>query len=795
MLLETVLQDIRYTLRTLRKDPVFAGTAILTFALGIGVTTAIFTIVHGVLLKPLPYHEPDKIVHVATGTATRYEEMKPAAKSYDELGVYFDRPGDITLSGNGEPEVLKLARVSANFLSILGVEPVLGRPFLPEDDVTGAPRVVMISADLWRRKFGGDASILGKPAILAGGPAPIIGVLPDGFQFPFPTVDVWLTRPTEGVTPATPLLSVFGRLKPEIDAEQASAELAVLTGRYAQAHPEMLDAKSNAPPHVTMFKDRLVGGVRSMLWMLFGAVGFVLLIACANAASLLLARSHSRSREFAVRAAIGANRRRLFRQLLVESLILACTGGALGVLTGNWSLSAITSMTALDLPRISQIRLDGTVLGFATSLSVAVGVLFGLLPSLGGSKTDLTRALKSPSDRGSFSSRSRSFLVTAQVALSIILLIGATLLMQSMVRLYQVDLHFNPQDVLTMQLSLSPLRYDTNLKRVVFSDELTNRVESQPGVQSVGIAWTLPFMGWPGTPVHPAERPLLPLNQRLIAVLNSVNAGYFQTLQIPLRRGRLFSVRDDLNAAPVVVINETLARQFWPQYPGGEDPVGRPILIGANPKPSEIIGIVADILLAPGTDIRPAVYWNYRQNPVPVVALTIRTDRTPMRFAGSIRDQVRAIDGEQAITATKPLDGLLDDALGQRRLVMTLLEIFAGVALLIAMVGVYGVIAHGVTQRTREVGVRMALGARPGNIVLALAGQAFWITALGIAVGLGGAFGLTHFLKSYLFEVSPTEAKIFAAVALLFVIAASAASYFPLRRAARLDPMTVLRHE
>jgi predicted permease len=710
--------------------------------------------------------------------------------------LYLERPGNVTLSGRGEPEVLTLASVSANFLHILGVEPLLGRSFLQEEEAAAGPRVAMISAELWRRKFDGDPSVFGKAAALAGGTVTIIGVLPDRFQFPFPAIDIWMTKPTLGVTPASPILSIFGRLRPEIDARQASAELSVLTRQYASAHPDMLDAKQTTGLGVTMFKDRVVQRVRPTLWMLFGAVGFVLLIACANVASLLLARSQSRSREFAVRAAIGAGRRRLLRQLLVESVLLACTGGAIGVLVGNWSLAAITRMTALNLPRVSDVRLDSTVLAFAVALSVTVAVLFGLLPSLGVSNLDLTTALKSSKDgSGSKGSRARGVLVTAQVAFSIILLIGAALLMRSMVRLYGVDLHFNPKNVLTAQISLSPLRYDTNPKRVAFIEDLTSRVQTLSGVQSAGLAWTLPFMGWPGTPVQPAEQPAVPLNQRPIAVVNSVNAGYFRALQIPLRRGRLFTARDDLNAAAVAVINETLARRFWPQYPGGEDPIGHHMFIGANPKPSEIIGIVGDILLYPGTDIRPAVYWHYAQNPIPMIALTVRTNGAPMRLATSVRDHVRAIDPEQAITATKALDDLLEDALGEQRLIMTLLELFAGVALIIAMVGVYGMITHAVTERIREVGVRVALGAKPNDIVFALVGRVFWTTIVGIAIGIGGAFGLTRFLKSYLFEVSPTEATTFIAAALVFMIVASASSYFPVRRATRIDPMTVLRHE
>ena len=795
-----VWNDGRFALRTLWKNRIFAAAAILTFALGIGATTAIFTVLYGVLLRPLPYREPDRIVFIATGTVPRFEEMKAAAQSYTELGAYPGQPGNAALSGEGEPEVLRLASVSANYLSILGVEPLVGRSFTPEEELRDGPPVAMISANLWRRRFGGDPSIAGRSVILSGGPSTIIGVLPDGFQFPFPNMDLWVTKPTLGMLPATPNLNIFGRLKPGVSIELASAELAVLSQQYAVAHPGMLDAKRasgrNTASVVIPLKDRIIGNVGSMLWMLFGAVGIVLLIACANVANLLLARSHSRSREFAVRAAIGAGRPRIIQQLLVETVVLACAGGAFGVLFGNFALRAITGMTAFNLPRTANIQLDSVVLGFTMAVSVVTGFLFGLIPALGVSRTDLSTALKSGAAvTGGRSSRTRAALVTVQVALSMILVIGATLLMQTMLRLYAVDLHFNPENVLSVQMSLSPLRYDTNRKRVRFADEMLERVKSQPGIRSVGIAWTLPFMGWPGTPVQVFDRALMPLNERPIAAINSVDAGYFHTLQIPLRRGRLFDERDGLDTAPVAIINETFARQFWPAYPGGDDPIGQRVLIGANTTPVTIVGIVGDIFLNPSVDIQRSVYRPYRQAPPPGVAFAIRTEGNPMRVANSVREQLRLIDRDQPIIAMRPLEEILDTALGQRRLVMTLLQLFAGLALILAMVGVYGVVAHIVTQRTREIGVLLALGARTTDIVRVLIGQAFWITTLGIAIGFAGAFGLTRFLKAYLFEVTPTDITTFIAVALGFLIVASASSYLPLRRATRIDPMTVLRHE
>lgn len=793
----TTWQDIGYAVRTLRNNPVYAATAILTFALGIGAITAIFSIVQGVLLRPLPYRDPDRIMFIATGTIARFEEMKAAARSYTGLICFLVQPANVTLGGE-EPEVLRFANVSANFLDVLGVAPIAGRSFTPEEDTAAGPRVAMISAELWRRRFAGDPSISGKTAILSGVPTTIVGVLPDGFQFPFSGLDMWMPKPELALSPQpqSPALDIIGRLKPGITEAQATAELRVFNEQYAAAHPGMLDARNRLPASVTPLKERVLGNVGAMLWMLFGAVSLVLLIACANVANLLLARSRSRSREFAVRAAIGAGRSRIVRQLLVESVLLASVGGLAGLLLGNLSLNLMMQMPAFNLPRASDIRLDATVLAFAALTSTITGLVFGLVPSLGVSNPDLANALKTGAKEShGRGSRASAALVVVQVALSIVLLIGAALLMQSVLGLYRVDLHFNPDRVLTLQMSLSPVQYDTNDKRVRFVEDLTARVLSLPGVRNTGVAWTLPFMGWPGTPVQDADQPVRPLNERVIAVVNNVNAGYFQTLEIPVRRGRLFGQQDNANASAVAIINETLARQLWPAYPSGPDPVGQRVLTGANPNPVNVVGVVGDIVLAPGSEIRPAVYRPYSQSPVPVAAFLIRADRDPMRFAPAIREQLRAIDRNQGITATRTLEDLLADNLGRPRLVMTLLELFAGVALILAIVGVYGVIAHTVMQRTREVGVRLALGARAQDIVFTLAGRAFLVTGIGIFIGIGGALGLTRFLKSYLFQTSPTEPGIFVAVSLVFVIVAAVASYLPLRRATQIDPMTVLRHD
>jgi putative ABC transport system permease protein len=807
--LGTIWRDLLYTLRTMRKNPAFAVTAVLTLALGIGGNTAMFTVIRAVLLKPLAYRDPDRLVHISGGaTSTRFEEMRTAARSYTELGAFAVGLENIAFSGGAGPELLKGARVSANFLRTLGVEPMLGRSFASEEDAPAGHNVTMISAELWRSRFGGDPLIAGRTVTLNSTPYAIIGVLPMGFQFPFPGLDMWVTRPSEwSVIPPrgrllSPILSVFGRLKAQVDVEQASAELAVLNHQYATAHPGMLDSKPNSIERVRPLKDELVANVRSLLWMLFGAGGFVLLIACANVASLLLARATSRSREFAVRAALGAGRGRLTGQLLVESVLLACVGGVLGVLLAKWSLSAIPRMSAFDLPRTGEIRLDGMVLGFAMALSIATGVLFGLVPSLGASRPDLAGALRvSGAAASSVGSKrvmlwfsTRGVLVVGQVALSIVLLIGATLLMKSLADLNRGDPGFKAANVLTMKIALPPARYDAVQKKAAFYDELVRRVQSLPGVRSAAVTLTLPMTGFSGTPVQRADGPPMQLNQRPIGIIQNITPAYFRTLEIPLRRGREFTEHDSACAAPVTMINESLAHRLWPEYPNGQNPVGQNIRIGVNPQPVEVVGIVADMHQASvSIEPRPGVYLPSAQDPPSTAMFAVRTEGNPLQFVNAVRSQVLAIDLDQPVSAVQTMQDVVEADLGQQRLITMLLGLFASVALLLAVVGIYGVIAFSVAQRIQEVGIRRALGAQQSDILRLVIGQGLGLTLAGVALGLGGAFALTRVLKSVLFRISATDPATFVSIALLFVVIALAASYIPARRAARIDPTTALR--
>ena len=799
--IDAVWHDCLYALRGMRRSPAFAATAILTLALGIGANTAIFTVVRAVLLKPLEYPEPDRVVRVSGGsTIPRYDEIRAGAKSYSEIGAFFNGVEDVALSGSGAPEVLKQARVSANYLRILKVAPALGRSFVAEEDRPGGPSVAMISNGLWQSRFGGDPSIIGRAITLGATPFAVVGVLPEGFPFPFSRIDVWVTRPGEHLNNSSPVLAVFGRLRDGVQIDQASAELGVLTAQYAARHPGMLDARRNTPARVAPIKEELVARVRSMLWMLFGAVGFVLLIACANVASLLLARAASREREFAIRASVGAARGRLLAQLLAESVVLAAAAGTLGVLLAQWGLSGIVRMTALQLPRTAEIRLDALVLAFALALSVITGVLFGLAPSLSVSRPDLSGVLRGGSawvnltqGRRGHLFRSRGVLVVGQVALSMVLLIGAALLMESLSRLSRVHPGFDPSNLLTMRIALSPTRYDQDQKQAAFFDELVRRIEAKPGVRSAAAVLSLPMTGYPMTPVQRADQALLKLNERPFAAIQPVTTDYFSALEIPLRRGRVFTARDLPGAPLVAVINESFARLFWPEYPNGADLVGSYVLIGVNPRPFEIVGIVGDVRQGLDTEPMAAVYRSWGQFPATSAAFVVRTAGDPLAMANAVREEVLAIDRDQPISDVQTMERLVETSEGQRRLIALLLGCFAAAALVLAIVGIYGAIASSVAQRTAEMGIRRALGAQHTDILRLVMAPGVALTAAGAVVGAGAAVVLTRVLRTLLFQVSATNPWTYAAMGMLFVLVALAASYLPAARAARIDPMAALR--
>ena len=805
-----LIQDLRYALRQLGKNPGFALFAIAITALGIGATTAMFSVIHAVLLKPLGYRDPDRLVLLTKGiTPVRFDEMKASSHSYSGLGTYAGVMEQMALSGSGTPEVVNVARVSANFLEILGSRPLLGRSFIADEEKTGAPAVAMISDQLWHQRFGRDQHIAGKVMNLAGVPHTIIGVLPGNFKFPFAGLDVWVTKSSEllGISSQSrlisPTLKLYGRLKANISIQQANAERGVLKQQYADAHPGMLDGKPGVPESLLPFKDELVSDIRPKLWMLFGSVGLALLIVCANIGSLVLARASSRAKEFAVRAAIGAGHVRIIRQLLVESLVLASFGGSIGTALAAVGVGVIRSMTIVDLPRVAEVHLDFRVLGFALALSILTGVLLGLAPLLVALKPNLVEFLRANAEGVSAAQSktkmrfsARHLLVAGQVALSLLLLIGATLLTKSLVRIYRVDPGFQSDHLLTMRIALSPARYNTVAKQAAFYEQMVEGVESLPGVHTAAVSLTLPFTGWAGVPVQLAVGQLLKLNERPISILQLVTPAYFRTMKIAVKRGREFTLHDNLTSAPVAIINESLARRFWPEYPKGPDPIGQYLLMGHNPQPKQIVGVAADVR-EKGKDQDPnlGLYIPNAQLASAEAAIIVRTDGDPQSLTGAIQKQILLMDPEQPVSDIKTMDEIAEASEGELRLTTRLLAGFAGTATLLAVIGLYAVISYSVAQRTKELGIRQALGARPGHIVSLVVGQGFILSTSGVVVGVCAAFGLTRVLKSLLFQVSATDPATFIGIAFLYAIVAVLASYIPARRAAKVDPTVALRYE
>jgi predicted permease len=815
--IEDLWQDLRYGARMLAKSPGFTLVAVLTLALGIGANSAIFSVVHGVLLKPLPYPAPDRIVTVALTFPLRniellraddYLDWREQSQSFTRLAGYDIR--DASLTGSGEAERLMLGRVSSDFFPLLGVKPLLGRDFRPEEDRPGGESVALLSQRLWQRRFGSDPNIIGKTLTLDGAGFLVVGVMESVIRFPGSggffemahqsDIDVWvplaLNVRVDKRREFAPI-GVIGRLKPDITLAQAQADMEAITRRIRQAHPNEYEG---AEVKVSRLSEQMVGKARSALLILSGAVAFVLLIACVNVANLLLVRAMARRRELAVRAALGAGRARLIRQLLTETAILSFLGGVIGLLLAWGSVRWLVALEPDWIPRVQELGINGTVLGFIFLISILTGVTAGLLPALLASQTDLNEALKEGLGAKFFTRRgwwrASPTLVAAEIALSLVLLIGAGLMVKSFLRLLGVEKGFQPENVLTMKLRLSHSKYPSRSpQRLTYCRELLARLQALPGVQSAALTTWLPLTGLTGRGVLNVEgRPQWERGKAPIVEISTVSPDYFRTLRAQMRAGRAFNEDDRADAPPVVIINETLARRFFP----GEDPL-RWRLDSFDPKSpwAAIVGVVADVKhLGLDEEVRPEIYLPYSQKPVPIdPILVVRTTIEPDRLAAALRREITAGDPDQPVYEVMTMEQRLANSMALRRNGMLLFGVFAAVALIIAAIGIYGVISYSVGQRTREIGIRMALGAERRDVLKLVLKQGLKLISAGLTIGLIASLAVTRVMKNLLFEVSVTDPPTFVVIALILNIIALIACLVPARRATKVDPIVALRND
>ncbi len=802
--MQTPWQDLRYGVRMLWKTPGFTAIAALSLALGIGVNTAIFSVVNGVLLRRLPYADPDRLVMIWEDPGgnprnfvnpRNFADWREQNQSFEQVAAI--NVGNVNLTGRGEPERLINASVSASFFSILRANAAHGRVFLAEEDKPGSSSVALISHRLWQRRFGADPNLVGQSIELNGERVTVIGVMPASFRFPG-TAEIW--RPLV-FTPAqldnnnrgSHFLSVVGRLKPGVTVQQAQAEMDVIYNQLRQQYPGQL---TNWVPRVTSLHEDTVGNLRQPLLILLGAVGFVLLIACSNIANLTLARAVARQREIAIRAALGAGRARLLRQLLTESLLLSLLGAGLGLLLSSWFVDLLVSLNPGNIPRLAEISLDGRVLTFTLLLSLGSSLVFGLAPALSASKINLNEALKDASKAcaGGHQSNLRRAFVIAEIALSLALLIGAGLMIKSFVRLGRVELGFNPENVLTMRVALPSNRYAEPPRQVAFYQQVVERVRALPGAQSASLSSDPPVSGstglWQNT-FHIEGKPLPPPGERHSASLRWITPDYFKTMGIQLRRGRALTEADVEGLARVAVIDEAMARRFFPD----EDPVGKRIVIYWRDRiPREIVGVVGNVRQTSlDTDAGPHMYIPYYQTPLNYATLFVRASVDPLKLASEVKSEVLAVDRDQPVYAVRTMEEIIDNSVAERRFQMLLLGLFAVVALALAGVGIYGVISYVVTERTREIGIRVALGAQRLDVLRLIIGQGIKLTSIGIAIGLLASFALTRLMKNLLYDVTATDPAIFLLIPAILACVALLACYIPARRAMKVEPMVALR--
>lgn len=814
-----LLQDIRYGFRRLLKQPLITLFAIISLGLGIGANTSIFSVVNAVLLRPLPYHDSDRLVVVwETNSQQIAAFMNIQNRNLVSAGNYLDwtrqstlfdgmaavRFLNFNLTGGDRPERVPGAVVTQSFFPVLGVKPSLGRTFLPEDAQPDRGRVVVLSDGLWKRRHGADPNVIGQTLNLNNETFSVVGVMPPEFEYP-EDAELWvlsrlaapeppgaananlLTNRTNGY------LFVPGRLKQGVTTQQAQAEMTNIAANLQRQYP---DTNATIDARVISMQEEIVGDIKPALQILLMVVGVVLLIACANIANLLLARASSVSKEIALRIALGANRLRIIRQLLTESTLLAAAGCVLGLLIGYYGIKLLIALSPADIPRVKEINLDLYVLGFTVLISLFTGVISGLAPALRISKPNLNQTLQEGGrgpDPGGMGRLIRSAIVVVEVATTLVLLTGAGLLIKSFINLQRVDPGFNPQNILTMRLSLPSYKYSGEDPVRNFTTELLQRVKHLPGVDSASITTALPLSTVEAASSFTVEgQPLPPDGSLPVASYRVVSPEYFQVLSVPLLKGRVFTDQDSKDVQSVIVINQSMARNVF----GNGDAIGRRLFVGGSENASEIIGIVGDVRHGSlDQEPNPEMYVSYLQTPRPGYTLAVRTNLEPTSMVGAVRNEIWSIDKDQPIASVKTMNEMRSESLASLRFNTIALSIFAGIGMVLAAVGIYGVMAYSVGQRTHEIGIRMALGAQPRSVLRMVLGQGMILVLIGVAIGLVVSYLVTRIMASLLYGVTATDPVTFASVALALALVALFANYIPARRATKVDPLVALHEE
>jgi putative ABC transport system permease protein len=805
--MNSVLRDLRFGLRLLGKDPWFTLGVVLILTIGIGATTAIFTVVNALLLRPFSYRNPEQLVSLQIkdasqdyeGTVSRFELVRDHDRSLQSVAAWTN--DTLNLTGQGDPMQVAIGRVSPNFFTLLGIQPQLGRSFTDDEGLPAGKPVVVLSNSLWRGRFGGDVNIVGHSLALDGVAYTVVGVLPAHVQFPFVgETDIWTPRyfeltliPSQKLRQGVGYLGMVARMRPGSSLQQSNTELAVLNQQYRRQNPTAPDAGSGITMTVAPLRDLIVGNLRGKVWLLFGAVAVVLLIACANVASLLLSRALVRRREIAVRAALGATRRTILLQLLTESSLLSIIAGCLGVGLGWITTRLLAASAASQLPQGISLAMDPRVLLFAVVVSLCTGIVFGVFPALQLSHIDLQTTLREEgrsSSAGHVRTRMNNLLVVGQVALSLLLLIVAALLLRSYARLTQADPGFDSHNVLTMNISLPMTKYAKPIQQINFFDEVLRRVSEIPGVRDAAISAALPLSWKRFSPMLAEGQPNVPLAERPFIDIEAISPQWLRTMRVALRSGREFTATDNLDAPKVVIVNETFARQFWP----GQNPIGKHIVVGRRTEPAEVVGVAADVKnRGLGQDSQAQVYVPFPQLAWSNMNLLVRTAVPPQAMITAVRSQISAVDTDQPVTSTQTVDELMDSSRAQPRFITLLLGMFSTTAFVLALIGIYGVLAYSVTQRRQELGVRLALGASKADILRLVVRQGLILAGSGVAIGLVAALILTKTMSSLLYQVSSRDLIAFAGTPVLFLLIALLTSYLPARRAMEVNPLEAMR--